>query len=279
MTQSEPLTLTLGFSRSTDCVKLLWPQKRKINIEYLQNQRAPILPLLTVGFPSLATSKCKRFNSVLRFFCFPGSPGSLVLFSWTAQPSSHTGISFFFCQVQEDVCSHQSFLRSLSVPRDLIGIQNVKSHSRKEGRGTGSNEKDECLERHCWPHLTPWIYSLRSRRILPKFRMSRSCRAPEKCQSPCDSHKDGADYSYRGKENGHASEFEPSRSSPGPAPSSCPGVKKAQTHSWVQSKHYQVTGKDEKCWKVLRPDDIFPPLEFLAWTLSWEHFPICTLKW
>lgn len=53
--------------------------------------------------------------------------------------------------MQEDVCSLQSFLRSLSVPRDFIGIQNVKSHSGKEGRGTGSNKKDECLGPHVYP--------------------------------------------------------------------------------------------------------------------------------
>lgn len=99
-----------------------------------------------------------------------------------------------------------------------------------------------------------------------------------------DGHKDGADYSYRGKENGHASEEcalsrdRASRSSPGPIPSSCPGVKKTQTHSCVQSKHSQVTGKDERMLKALRPDDT-PPLEFLPWTLSCEHAPICTLEW
>lgn len=40
--------------------------------------------------------------------------------------------------------SVESFLRSLGVPRDLIGIQTVKSHSRKEGRVVRSNKKDKC---------------------------------------------------------------------------------------------------------------------------------------
>lgn len=40
--------------------------------------------------------------------------------------------------------SVESFLRSLGVPRDLIGILNVKSHSRKEGRVVRSNKKDKC---------------------------------------------------------------------------------------------------------------------------------------
>lgn len=79
------------------------------------------------------------FNSMLRFFS--DNPGSLVLVLQTAEPASHTGICFFFCQVQANVCSLQSFLRSLSVPRDLTGIPNVKSHSRKEGRETHSNKK------------------------------------------------------------------------------------------------------------------------------------------
>lgn len=242
MNQSEPLTLTLGFSRSTGCVKQLWPQKRGMNIEYLQYQRAPI-PLfgpwgfLRWLFPSAnASTPCWVFfpgspgslvpgslvpgslvpgslvpgpfvlgslvpGSLVLGSLVPGSlflgslvPGSLVLFSWTAQHSSYTGIHFFFCQVQEDVCSHQSFPRSLSVPRDLIGIQNVKSHSRKEGRGTGSNKKDECLGPHSLlTHPRPRIHSLRSRRILHKFRVARSCRAPEKCQLLSDSRKDGAD--------------------------------------------------------------------------------------
>lgn len=119
----------------------------------------------------------------------------------------------------------------------------------------------------CLPRWRPRIHSLRSRRNLHKFRVAGSCRAPEKRQSPYDGHKDGADYSYRGKENGHASEEcalsrdRASRSSPGPIPSSCPGVKKTQTHSCVQSKHSQVTGKDERMLKALRPDDT-PPSSF-----------------
>lgn len=39
--------------------------------------------------------------------------------------------------------SGEGFLSSLGVPRDLIGILNVKSHSRKEGR-VRSNMKDKC---------------------------------------------------------------------------------------------------------------------------------------
>lgn len=137
----------------------------------------------------------------------------------------------------------------------------------------------------CLPRRRPRIHSLRSRRNLHKFRVAESCRTPEKHQSPCDGHKDGADYSYRGKENGHASEEcvlsrdRASRSSPGPIPSSCPGVKKTQTHSCVQSKHSQVTGKDERMLKALRLDDTHPHLEFLPWILSCEHAPICTLEW
>lgn len=69
--------------------------------------------------------------------------------------------------------SVEDFLRSLGVPRDLRGILNVKSHSRKEGR------KEELFVQirkiniqDCHPrllHLRSRIYILQDTRTLYKF--------------------------------------------------------------------------------------------------------------
>lgn len=133
------------------------------------------------------------FNSMLRFFS--DNPGSLVLVLQTAEPASHTGICFFFCQVQANVCSLQSFLRSLSVPRDLTGIPNVKSHSRKEGRETHSNKKRWILGTivSVYPVWDSEFISYKSEGFffffLHKFYVARFCSTPEKWQLECGSCK------------------------------------------------------------------------------------------
>lgn len=83
--------------------------------------------------------------------------------------------------------SIEGFLRSLGVPRDLIGILNFKSHSRKEGRVVRLNKKDKCS---ALPSLfTPSeALNLNFTRQKDFAQILRSKN--EKCQFICDSFED-----------------------------------------------------------------------------------------
>lgn len=166
--------------------------------------------------------------------------------------------------------SVESFLRSLGVPRDLIGILNVKSHSRKEELFVQIRKINVQHCRPCLPHLRPWIYILQDRRILHSFLCSKILLALKNISVNVTTLKMSQVILRTGKKMNLPGQectcLCQSRTQPLLTSTHSLRVKKAQTHSWAQSKYSHVTEKKQKnankCSDLITFFPIFLPFFF-----------------
>lgn len=108
----------------------------------------------------------------------------------------------------------ENFLRSLGVLEDLIGILNVKSHSRKEGRVVCSNKKDKCSGPFI-PSEALDLYSTRQKDFA-QILYTKTWLPTEKWQFKWDSFKDESNESRNRKAMDLSGQSTPAFGSPHP---------------------------------------------------------------